>query len=131
MRKKVIILLIILSMVFPISALAVDQRPNAEVLLGVFSMGKATTSWTSNYCTATQSHINLRTDVSSSGSVDYKVQYRAPNSTWKDFTTKTSDGRAWKDSSSTYNINAVKGYDYRLKLSGSLFWEEKGTVVCW
>lgn len=114
-------------MAFSISeaAFAKDQLPNAEVYLGSYSVITGSGD-VSDFCTATQSHVNLRVNPSS-GSARALVQYRKPNGTW------TSMGSTYEfvpSTGETFNVNAVKGNDYRVKLKAGGI-TGSGTVVCY
>jgi hypothetical protein len=126
MKKKILTTLMALTLLltFTNAASAVDQKPNAEVFLGLFDVVAPGTKY-SNYCTATQSHVNLRIDVTS-GTAQAIAQYRAPNGSWTNMGTNTKT----VSSSYTYNINAKTGYDYRLKIKAS-FLSAKGQVNCY
>ncbi len=108
---------------FSSAASAVNQNPNADVFLGLFDLVATETAY-SNYCTATLSHVNLRMSVTS-GTAQAIAQYRKPNGTW------TTIGTNYKSTSSstTFNMNAIKGYDYRLKIK-PYFLSAAGQVTC-
>lgn len=127
MKKKILPLLLVLGLVlgFGTSASAVNQLPNADVYLGSYSVGPIGSVY-SGYCTATQSHINLVIN-SSKGVVGYIAQYRAPNGSWTNMGTKITQINP--KTSSTKNINAVKGNDYRLKITAPI--SSSGTVTCY
>lgn len=126
MKKVFFSTLMVISMLFLTTnvTFAKDQLPNADVFLGNYVVVKGFPE-TSDYCTATQSHINIVV-APKVNSVDAIMQYRAPNQGWKDV------GSTWTHISSahTFNMNAVKGNDYRVMIRASRLGAE-GQVTCW
>ncbi|KOP81346.1 hypothetical protein AMS60_01870 [Bacillus sp. FJAT-21945] len=84
---------------------------------------------TSDYCTATLSHVNLVVTNNAMAWADYKIQYRAPNKPWTDYSSSNKDGSVYGKNSDTFNINAIKGYDYRVKIISGRY--TNGVVTCW
>lgn len=126
MLKKIIITLgvLVLSLSISSQAFAVYQIDNAEVPLGIYT-DKSGTIY-SKYCTATQSHINLRVDATGGSVVNTYLQYRGPNETWK---TLGSGKTVYSRGSYTHNANAIKGYDYRVKIT--TIGSASGVIMCW
>lgn len=126
MKKKFMSIILGLSMVFAItnSVSAKEQLGNAEVLIGSIDINIGTTHY-GTYCTATQSHVNLRVDVTD-GSAHSIPQYRAPHGDW------TNLQYDWEFISGhhTFNINAKDGYDYRVKTKPAA-WSTEAQVWCW
>lgn len=125
MYKKFILILFLFILLLPGAALAVNQSPNASVYLGSYN---TRTSWTSNYCTATLEHLNLVIH-NYSGTGKFTVQRRAPNKTW----TNLDVGYIYGSATKTYNINSVKGHDYRIKMAAKVYAVDnpRGQVTCW
>ncbi|UDK98978.1 hypothetical protein EYB33_23155 [Lysinibacillus sphaericus] len=108
-------------------ASAKDQLPNADVYLGTYDLGSIGSEY-SDYCTATQSHINLVISPAKEyGGSKYIAQYRKPNGSWTDMSTTWTSAY----STSTYNINATKGYDYRLQMKATGIRGARVVVTCY
>ena len=126
MKKMFLSFLMALSLVFVTTnvTFAKEQLPNAEVILNTYNLGFLDSAYT-NYCTATQSHINIRVS-NTSGGVSAMLQYRGPNQDWQWVgNTYTSIYDSY-----TFNMNAVKGNDYRLHIKTSGF-SATGQILCW
>lgn len=104
----------------------VDQLPNAEFRLATYTSFNGTGY--SAYCTATQSHINLRIS-NSKGIISAWLQRRGPNQSWT--TVDTVGEKIHKGDYHTFNMNAVKGHDYRLKIKGEILAPATGSIYCW
>ena len=129
MKKVIFTILAALSLTLGLASVASakDQIPMGEVFLGSYEVAIGSTY--SDYCTATLSHINLVVHESS-GATQFIPQYRKPNGVWTSMTStwQSVGNEGW----ATYNINAVKGNDYRLQLrSGNSPLTTKGSVTCW
>lgn len=103
----------------------INQSPNSDILLSRYNFsGRRVLS--SNYCTATQSHINIQVNNTGSG-VKATFQRRAPNGNWITSSTKRINSSSYY----TYNWNAVKGHDYRVQVEGTAFLNSSGVITCW
>lgn len=107
----------------------IDQRPNANVLLANFS-GVTGVSISSNYCTATQSHINLQVVNTGSSNITHWLYTRAPGGNWVKQGTLGTETRP--GGSYVYNRNALRGHDYKVlyqpRLPGIRI---SGQITCW
>lgn len=102
----------------------INQSPNSEILLSQYNFSGQRVL-TSNYCTATQSHINVH--VNNTGrAVKATFQRRAPNGNWITSGTQSISASSYY----SYNWNAVKGHDYRVKIEGTAFLNSKGVITC-
>lgn len=101
----------------------IDQRPDAEVLLSNFTNNGGNTY--SDYCTATQSHINIGVTPSSGGGT-VVLQQRGPNEGWNDVASSFMSDYGY------FNRNAVEGHDYRVRIeTAPVFGSMSGVVTCW
>jgi hypothetical protein len=129
MKKKFFLVIAVLTLFLSMTsaASAVEQRDNAEVYLGSYSLGSFS-STVSDYCTATLSHMDLNINNTGDATVKLYVESRGPNQTWSTF-----DGPFTTSGNVTeyYNINTIEGYDYRFRIiNNSWITDASGFVTC-